>query len=170
MTNKRSFEFCQYKKLLNRNSEVVFQTSRFEPETVNNLWSTYEELFEDRGKALRSTNQRNVLFQFFCLNLDVFMTHGDAIVRYIYLSLEQKSGDNPMRSTWQSFYFSKWTEKLIFNFQKHKRESAFFETSKTFIVRAGGDQKGPSILLKIAYSNKQSPLVPNMASKIVCGN
>ena len=33
----------------------------------------------------------------------------------------------------------------------------------------GGDQKGPSIWLKIEYSNKQSALIPNLASKIVYG-
>ena len=33
----------------------------------------------------------------------------------------------------------------------------------------GGDQKGPSISLKIEYSNKQDALIPNLASKIVYG-
>ena len=40
-------------------------------------------------------------------------------------------------------------EKPKLNFQKHERGSAFFETSKTFIVRMGGwlggDQNNPSI-------------------------
>ena len=31
----------------------------------------------------------------------------------------------------------------------------------------GGDQKGPSIFLKIMYSNKQDVLIPNLASQIL---
>ena len=34
----------------------------------------------------------------------------------------------------------------------------------------GGDQKGPSILLKFEYSNKQDALIPNMTSKITNRN
>ena len=33
----------------------------------------------------------------------------------------------------------------------------------------GGDQKGPSIWLKIEYNNKQGALIPNMALKVVYG-
>ena len=33
----------------------------------------------------------------------------------------------------------------------------------------GGDQKGPSIFLKIGYSNKQDVLIPNLASQILHG-
>ena len=59
-------------------------------------------------------------------------------------------------------------------FQKQQGKSAFFEILKTFIVRVGewvgGDQKGPSILLKIKYNNKQGALIPNLASKVVYGH
>ena len=33
----------------------------------------------------------------------------------------------------------------------------------------GGDQKGPSIFLKIGFSNKQDVLIPNLASQILHG-
>ena len=33
----------------------------------------------------------------------------------------------------------------------------------------GGDEKGPSIFLKIGYSDKQDVLIPNLASKISYG-
>ena len=64
-------------------------------------------------------------------------------------------------------------EKPKSDFQKHPRESAFFETSKTFIVRmggwVGGDQKGPSIFLIFKYNNKKTVLILNMVLKVVYG-
>ena len=33
----------------------------------------------------------------------------------------------------------------------------------------GGDQEGPSILLKIAYSTKQDVSIPNLASQVLDG-
>ena len=41
-----------------------------------------------------------------------------------------------------------------------------YELSKGW---AGGDQKVPSIFLKIGHSNKQDVLIPNLVSKIVYG-
>ena len=59
-------------------------------------------------------------------------------------------------------------------FQKYRRGSAFFEISKTFIVRmgglVGGDQTTPSIFPISGHLNKHDVLIPNMASKIVYTN
>ena len=62
-------------------------------------------------------------------------------------------------------------------FQKYEGISAFFEISKTFIVRMGGwmggwvsgDQKGPSIFLIFRYIDKQCLVITNMVSKSVYG-
>ena len=54
----------------------------------------------------------------------------------------------------------KLPEKISLKFP----EKVSFETSLPY-----GDQKGPSIFLKIGYSNKQDVLIPNLASKIVYG-
>ena len=47
------------------------------------------------------------------------------------------------------------------------------ELTRTNVVRIGGwvvgDHKGPSIFLKIEYSNKQDVLIPNLASQILHG-
>ena len=47
------------------------------------------------------------------------------------------------------------------------------EWTRSHVVREGGwvvgDQKGPSIFLKIGHSNKQDVLIPNLVSKIVYG-
>ena len=47
------------------------------------------------------------------------------------------------------------------------------EWTRPYVVRmggwVGGDQKGPSIFLKIEYSNKQDVLIPNLASQILHG-
>ena len=77
-------------------------------------------------------------------------------------------------------------EKQKLNLQKHKQGSAFFETSKNFIIRMGewvggwvggcvggwmgGDQKSPSIFLIFKYVNKQDALILNLASKVVYDN
>ena len=63
-------------------------------------------------------------------------------------------------------------------FQKYRRGSAFFEISKTFIVRmgglvgrlVGGDQTTPSIFPTSGHLNKHDVLISNMASKIVYTN
>ena len=61
-------------------------------------------------------------------------------------------------------------EEPKLGFQKHQRKSAFFEWSKTCIVRVDGDGEGPSISLNFKHCNIQHVLTPNMVSLVVDGH
>ena len=62
-------------------------------------------------------------------------------------------------------------DKPKLNFQKIQRASVFFKLQKPQLSGwVGGwvcDLKGPSILLKIGFSNKQDVLILNRGSKVV---
>ena len=65
---------------------------------------------------------------------------------------------------------SKLLWKLLIHIYERYRYFFQYEWTRPHVVPMGGwvgdDEKGPSIFLKIGYSNKQEVLIPNLASKM----